>query len=202
MKRLVDILVSGIGLVASLPLLLALGIAVKMSSPGPALFRQVRVGRHGVPFVLLKLRSMGIDAPNRATHEVPELHVTRLGKVLRRTKLDELPQLWNVLVGDMSLIGPRPCLPSQTELVRERAQRGCDRVRPGISGLAQVYGVDMSNPRRLAAIDALYVRRQSLRLDLWLLLVTLGLARRPKPTIRVSLSGAPRIKPDQRAETG
>jgi O-antigen biosynthesis protein WbqP len=110
---------------------------------------------------------------NLPTHEVQASSVTPLGERLRRFKVDELPQLCNVLIGDMSLVGPRPCLPSQTALVEARRQRGVLEVRPGITGLAQVNGVDMSDANRLAEIDAQYVRTQSLRGDFRLILATL-----------------------------
>jgi O-antigen biosynthesis protein WbqP len=110
---------------------------------------------------------------NLPTHEVKASSVTALGEHLRRFKIDELPQLWNVLAGDMSLVGPRPCLPSQTDLVEARRQLGVFEVRPGITGLAQVNGIDMSDASRLAKIDAQYVRTQSLIGDLRLTIATL-----------------------------
>jgi O-antigen biosynthesis protein WbqP len=110
---------------------------------------------------------------NLPTHQVQASSVTLLGEHLRRFKIDELPQLCNVLIGDMSLVGPRPCLPSQTALVEARRQRGVFEVRPGITGLAQVNGVDMSDANRLAEIDAQYVRTQSLMGDFRLILATL-----------------------------
>jgi O-antigen biosynthesis protein WbqP len=110
---------------------------------------------------------------NLPTHEVKASSVTALGEHLRRFKIDELPQLWNVLVGDMSLVGPRPCMPSQAELVEARRRRGVFAVRPGITGLAQVRGIDMSDANRLAEVDAEYVRSQSLQGDLRLIIATL-----------------------------
>jgi O-antigen biosynthesis protein WbqP len=110
---------------------------------------------------------------NLPTHEVKASSLTALGERLRRFKIDELPQLWNVLIGDMSLVGPRPCMPSQTDLVEARRQLGVFQVRPGITGLAQVNGIDMADANRLAKIDAQYVRTRSLMGDFRLILATL-----------------------------
>lgn len=173
MKRLVDIAAAAVGLFTLWPLLFALAALVRLGSPGPAIFAQTRVGRGGRPFRLLKLRSMHVGTSDKPTHQASAADVTALGRHLRRWKLDELPQLWNVLSGEMSLVGPRPCLTTQAELIEERRRRGVFVCRPGITGLAQVVGCDMSEPRRLARIDALYARRRSLRLDLLILWTTL-----------------------------
>jgi O-antigen biosynthesis protein WbqP len=155
------------------PILLIVIIAIRLQSPGPAIFRQVRVGKNGRPFTCYKLRTMYSGTANLPTHQVQASSVTVLGEHLRRFKIDELPQLCNVLIGDMSLVGPRPCLPSQTALVEARRQLGVFDVRPGITGLAQVNGVDMSDANRLAELDAQYVRTQSLIGDFRLILATL-----------------------------
>lgn len=115
---------------------------------------------------------MIIGAANVPTHQAAAAHVTALGKFLRQSKLDELPQLWNVLWGEMSLVGPRPCLPTQAELIDERRQRGVLNIRPGITGLAQVRGIDMSDPVVLAEIDAEYLRIHSFAVDLKILFRT------------------------------
>lgn len=151
--RLLDILLAAIGLVLTLPVLLVL-VVIGFIDTGSPLFRQKRVGRRQQPFVLIKLRTMRPDTVFVATHLADASSITRFGRFLRRTKLDELPQLWNVLVGDMSLVGPRPCLFSQEELIAERAARGVFDVRPGITGLAQISGIDMSTPELLAETDA------------------------------------------------
>lgn len=129
---------------------------------GSPFFRQVRVGRHQRPFTLLKFRTMRPDTASVATHLADASAVTKLGHFLRRTKLDELPQLWNVLKGEMSLVGPRPCMFNQTELIEERAARGVFATRPGITGLAQINGIDMSTPRLLAETDALMLQELGL----------------------------------------
>jgi O-antigen biosynthesis protein WbqP len=173
MKRAFDVVACGLFLLFFWPILLIVIIAIRLQSPGPAIFRQVRVGKDGRPFTCYKLRTMYSGTANLPTHEVQASSVTPLGEHLRRFKVDELPQLCNVLIGDMSLVGPRPCLPSQTALVEVRRQLGVLEVRPGITGLAQVNGVDMSDANRLAEMDAQYVRTQSLVGDFRLILATL-----------------------------
>lgn len=172
MKRLIDLVASFAGLLVTAPIIAICVVLIRRNSPGPGIFSQTRVGRHGQLFTCYKLRTMGKDTPNVASHESSAAAVTSFGKVLRKTKLDELPQLWNVLRGDMSLVGPRPCLPSQEELVREREKRGVLTIRPGVTGLAQVNGVDMSDPVRLAELDAVYLRTASTLLDLKLIFQT------------------------------
>ncbi|MQT14316.1 sugar transferase [Segnochrobactrum spirostomi] len=162
MKRLLDIVFSITGLVVGVPVMLVCAVLIRLDSPGNPLFAQIRVGRNGRLFVCYKLRTMRAGTPNVATHEASRASVTRIGQVLRKTKLDELPQLWNVLVGEMSLVGPRPCLPSQVALIEARRARGVLALRPGITGIAQVAGVDMSDPERLAVLDARYVGDHSL----------------------------------------
>lgn len=153
LQRSADLLLSALGLVLTSPLLIAL-LIIGFFETGRPLLVQNRVGRNRKEFRLVKLRTMRPDAPVLATHLVDPRFVTRSGRVLRKLKLDELPQLLNVLCGDMSLVGPRPCLPSQEELIEARAALGVFDVRPGVTGLAQISGVDMSTPRELAAVDA------------------------------------------------
>lgn len=172
MRLFLERLVALLGLIATSPFLALAVILIRLDSPGAALFRQERVGIGKKPFTCLKLRTMAQGTKQAGTHEVSAASVTRLGRILRATKLDEIPQLWNVVRGEMAFVGPRPCLPSQTELVHEREIRGVYEVLPGITGLGQVRGVDMSDPVRLAEIDAEYVRARSLALDLKLVLQT------------------------------
>lgn len=153
MNRVLDIICSSLGLVLLSPILLLL-LIVGYFDTGSPLFRQTRVGRRQKPFVLLKFRTMKLNTQSVASHLVDASAVTVYGHFLRRSKLDELPQLWNVLKGEMSLVGPRPGLPKQLELIAERERRGVYEVRPGITGLAQIQGIDMSVPNRLAEIDA------------------------------------------------
>lgn len=153
MLRLFDFLLSLLGLIIVSPLLLIIFI-FGLFDTGSPIFRQTRVGYQQKPFILVKFRTMRTDAASIASHLADVSAVTPFGRFLRRTKLDELPQLWNVLKGEMSLVGPRPCLCNQAELIRERASRAIFKVRPGITGLAQVNNIDMSTPRLLAETDA------------------------------------------------
>lgn len=153
MIRFFDILFSFLGLVVGFPILILLTL-IGLYDTGSPIFRQVRVGRHQKPFTLVKFRTMKVDTASVATHLASSSSITRFGHFLRRTKLDELPQLWNVLKGEMSLVGPRPGLFNQEELTRERAKHGVYEARPGITGLAQVNEIDMSTPALLAETDA------------------------------------------------
>ncbi|AFI83938.1 lipid carrier--UDP-N-acetylgalactosaminyltransferase [Methylophaga nitratireducenticrescens] len=159
--RLLDIIFSIFGLLIGLPILLILTI-VGWFDTGSPIFRQQRVGRHQKPFTLVKLRTMKKDTAHVASHLASAASITRFGRFLRRTKLDELPQLWNVLKGDMSLVGPRPCLYNQIELITERTNRNVFDVKPGITGLAQINEIDMSTPELLAETDAKMIRELTL----------------------------------------
>lgn len=158
-QRFMDLAVAVPLLVVATPVLLVLLTAIRIESPGAPLFVQQRVGKQGRIFSMLKLRTMRAGTPNRASHQVAPSQITGLGGLLRRLKLDELPQLWNVLAGQMSLVGPRPCLPNQHELLAERAARGLLAIRPGVTGPAQLVGLDMSDPVRLAEAEAAYFSR-------------------------------------------
>jgi O-antigen biosynthesis protein WbqP len=173
MKRVFDLVLAVLLSPFTMVLVAALAVAIRLNSSGPAVFRQVRVGRGERPFTCLKLRTMTVDTPNAPSHEVGASAVTSVGRFLRRTKLDELPQLWNIIVGEMSFVGPRPCLPSQTALIEARRERGLFAIRPGITGVAQVAGIDMSDPERLAALDATYLSDMSLRRDIGLIAATI-----------------------------
>ena len=162
MLRLLDLFFSVIGLVLGSPVLLAIYI-VSLLGTGSPLFRQQRVGRNQTPFTLVKFRTMRPDTESVASHLVDASAVTPLGAFLRRSKLDELPQLWNVFKGEMSLVGPRPCLFNQVELINERAARAVFDARPGITGLAQVSHIDMSTPKLLAEVDARMLQSMDVR---------------------------------------
>lgn len=154
-------------------LMILVWIAVRLTSPGPGLFAQPRVGQAETVFTCYKFRTMAMDAPQAGTHEVAPSHITPLGRFLRKTKIDELPQIWNVARGEMTLVGPRPCLPGQTELIDRRRKLGVFDCVPGITGLAQVGGIDMSEPDKLARIDARYCGIRNTVLDIRLVLATL-----------------------------
>jgi O-antigen biosynthesis protein WbqP len=153
MTRIFDFLFSFIGLVILSPILIVLMI-IGYFDTGSPIFRQERVGKGKQPFSLMKFRSMHVNAPSVATHLANASSITPFGSFLRKSKLDELPQLWNVFIGDMSLVGPRPNLFNQEELINERDSRGVYSVRPGITGLAQINKIDMSTPQLLAETDA------------------------------------------------
>tara|TARA_Y100000589_G_C27088973_1_gene603046 strand:+ start:64 stop:612 length:549 start_codon:yes stop_codon:yes gene_type:complete len=152
MIRCLDFLFATIGLLLGFPILLLLYI-IGLFDTGSPLFFQERVGRNKKPFVLVKFRTMKVNTISVASHLADSAAITRFGSFLRKTKLDELPQLWNVLKGEMSLVGPRPGLFNQEQLTAERDKRGVYSVRPGITGLAQVNEIDMSTPELLAETD-------------------------------------------------
>lgn len=162
MIRFMDIVLSLFGLLALMPVMVLI-FFLGLIDTGSPLFRQARVGRYKRPFTLVKFRTMTLETQSVATHLANPASVTRLGAFLRRSKLDELPQLWNVLKGEMSLVGPRPCLFNQAELIAERAARGVFEVRPGITGLAQVKDIDMSTPQLLAETDEQMLMQLNLR---------------------------------------
>jgi O-antigen biosynthesis protein WbqP len=172
MKRVFDIVASLGGLlVFGVPILILIWL-IRRDSEGPGLFVQQRMGREHRIFTCYKLRTMRADTVLAASHETPRSAVTPLGMTLRKWKLDELPQLWNVLRGEMSFVGPRPCLPMQHELIAEREAKGIFAQTPGITGLAQVQHIDMSDPRRLVAVEAQYLANHSFVGDLLLILRT------------------------------
>ena len=173
MLRLLDFLFSLTGLVLCAPVLLVIYV-VGLFDTGSPLFHQKRVGRNQKPFTLVKFRTMRPDTASVASHLADASAITRLGAFLRRTKLDELPQLWNVLKGEMSLVGPRPCLFNQTELIAERHSRGVFEARPGITGLAQVNSIDMSTPKLLAETDARMLQGLTLVSYFKYILMTVG----------------------------
>lgn len=161
MLRILDFVFSLLGLVCGSPVLLIIFI-IGLFDTGSPIFKQERVGRNKKPFILVKFRTMSVDTASVASHLASTASITKMGSFLRKTKLDELPQLWNVLKGEMSLVGPRPGLFNQEELTAARENEGVLNVRPGITGLAQVSDIDMSTPKLLAKTDAEMVRDMSL----------------------------------------
>jgi len=160
--RVLDVIFSLLGLVVGMPILVLIYV-LGFFDTGSPLFRQERVGRNKKPFILVKFRTMAVDTASVASHLASSASITKMGGFLRKTKLDELPQLWNVLKGEMSLVGPRPGLFNQEELTRARTALGVFDVRPGITGLAQVNGIDMSTPEILAKTDKKMISEMSLR---------------------------------------
>ena len=173
MKRFVDLAFATSVAIVLWPVLLCAWIAVKISSSGPAIFKQTRVGLHGAQFDCYKFRTMLAGTKQAASHEVGPAAITAVGKMLRRTKIDELPQIINIFRNEMSVVGPRPSLPTQTDLVTAREKLGVYAAKPGITGLAQIKGIDMSTPIRLAAVDAEYIAKRTLMLDARLIFSTL-----------------------------
>ena len=174
MRRAVDVAVAGAGLVAVSPVLALAALAVKLEDRGPVLFRQVRVGKDGADFELLKLRTMIVGAESQGAGfavDRGDSRITRIGRFLRRTSVDELPQLWNVVRGEMSLIGPRPTLRYQVDRYDEHQRHRLD-IRPGITGWAQVNGRAALPWAERIELDVWYVDHRSLALDLKILLRT------------------------------
>ena len=167
-KRLIDIVLSLIGMILLSPVFILLMLAIKLDSKGPVLFKQKRVGINKTYFSILKFRTMKIDTPkDTPTHllEDPEQYITRMGKFLRKTSLDELPQIWNIFVGQMSIIGPRPALWNQDDLIAERDKYGANDIRPGLTGWAQINGRDELPIEVKAKLDGEYVEQMSFWID-------------------------------------
>lgn len=160
-------------LILSSPVLIFVCAVVAYETRATPIFVQWRVGKKRVPFRLFKIRTMKLSAPTTASHQVNSQFVTRSGHFVRKFKLDEIPQLLNVIFGQMSLVGPRPCLTIQHELIDERDKRGVYIVKPGITGLSQIRGIDMSDPVRLATSDAEYVASRNFGVDLSILWKTI-----------------------------
>lgn len=171
MIRFFDITLSLIGLILLLPILVIIYF-VGLFDTGSPLFRQVRVGKNLKPFTLIKFRTMSKNTSSVASHLANPSSITKTGKILRKTKLDELPQLWNVLVGDMSIVGPRPNLFNQDELIKERTLLNVYSVLPGITGKAQINNIDMSDPKLLAQTDAEMISQLTLKTYLFYIVAT------------------------------
>ena len=161
MYRLIDLLASFFGLVFALPVFLVVYL-IGLFDTGSPIFLQERVGKDKKPFILVKFRTMSVDTQSVASHLASQASITKLGAFLRKTKLDELPQLWNVLKGEMSLVGPRPNLFNQEELIQARDAKNVYSVRPGITALAQIQNIDMSTPDKLAKTGLIMIKKMSL----------------------------------------
>lgn len=176
-KRLIDILLSFFGLVLLFPVFLLIVIAIKIDDPGPVLFTQKRVGENKRYFKLHKFRSMKMSTPHdKPTHMLdnPEQYITRVGKFLRAHSLDELPQIWDIFIGNMSVIGPRPALWNQDYLTAERDKYGANNVKPGLTGLAQINGRDELEILEKAKLDGEYVKKLGLKMDIKCFLGSVG----------------------------
>ncbi len=168
LKRLIDIFLSLCGIVVlALPMLI-IAVVIKIDDPGPAIFKQKRVGKNKELFWLYKFRSMKVSTPDIPTHQLenPEQYISRVGNFIRRTSLDELPQLFNIFMGKMSVVGPRPALWNQDDLIAERDKYGANSVRPGLTGWAQINGRDELEIPDKAALDGVYIEKMSFLFDL------------------------------------
>lgn len=175
LKAALDVVGAAILLILLGPLMLLIALAIRLDSPGPALYRQTRVGRLGTLFTMLKFRTMKVGTPVLSTADMQRrgaIPFTRLGPILRKTNLDEFPQLINIIKGEMSFVGPRPPLPSQTDVVSLRKESGADAIRPGITGLAQVRGRDDLDNQTKVGYDTEYCRKMDPIFDLKILLMT------------------------------
>ena len=185
-KRMLDVILSLFGVVLLSPVFLILAVWIKLDSPGPVFFKQKRVGKHKTYFNILKFRTMRTDAPHdMPTHllENPEAFITRSGAFLRKTSLDELPQIINILRGEMSVVGPRPALWNQDDLIAERDRYGANDVTPGLTGWAQVNGRDELEIEEKARLDGEYVRQLTFKMDATCVLMTVGSVLRQKGVV-------------------
>lgn len=173
-KRLIDIFMSLIGIIILSPVFLITAILIKIESKGPIIFKQIRAGKESEPFYIYKFRSMRIDAPNKSTNDFKDADafITRVGKFIRKTSIDELPQLFNILKGDMSIVGPRPVILKEKDLIRLRQEYNVDSLLPGITGWAQINGRDNIGDEEKVRYDYEYLTRISLRLDIYIILMT------------------------------
>lgn len=175
MKRLFDIILSCVAIFVFAIPMFVVGILIKANSKGPILFKQNRVGKDSNYFEIYKFRSMYTDTPNVSTETLgdPTTYITPVGKFIRKTSLDELPQLFNILKGDMSIVGPRPALYNQYELIKMRDMAGVNRIRPGLTGYAQVKGRDLISDEEKVRYDKYYVENQNIWLDLKIIWMTI-----------------------------
>ena len=174
MKRLFDFLMSLIAIIILSPVILIVALAVKFTSPGPILFKQRRIGKDNIEFEIYKFRTMRIDTPNVPTHllENPEQWITPIGKFLRKTSLDELPQLFNILKGEMSIVGPRPALYNQLDLKEMRTEVGVHKLVPGLTGWAQINGRDEIPLSLKVNLDKEYLDRKNFFFDIKIIFMT------------------------------
>lgn len=174
MKRVFDFIISLIGVIVLSPIILIVALAVKFTSPGPMLFKQRRIGKNNVEFEIYKFRTMRIDTPNVPTHllENPEQWITPVGKFLRKTSLDELPQLFNILKGEMSIVGPRPALYNQIDLKEMRTEAGVHKLVPGLTGWAQINGRDEIPLSLKVKLDKEYLMKKSFFFDIKIIFMT------------------------------
>ena len=173
-KRTLDIIIASLGLIILSPVLLITAILIKLESKGPIIFKQLRAGKDSNPFYIYKFRSMRIDAPNKSTNEFKnaEDFITKIGKAIRKTSIDELPQLFNILKGDMSIVGPRPVILKEKDLIQLRKEYNVDSLLPGITGWAQINGRDTIGDMEKVKYDYEYLKSKSIKLDIKIMCMT------------------------------
>lgn len=180
-KRLFDLLAGISALIVLMPLLALIAVLIKAFDPGPVIFRQKRVGRAGEPFTFFKFRSMPVNTGDMPSDQVGQIKLSWVGQLIRRTNIDELPQLFNILRGDMSIVGPRPPIRSQIELVEARASNGANTCRPGLTGLAQISSFDGMSVHQKAELDGEYASNITFKGDILIIIKTLGYLLKPPP---------------------
>lgn len=175
MKRIFDFIMSLLAIIVFLPIIIIISVIIKLTSSGPIFFKQRRIGKDNIEFNILKFRTMRIDTPNVATHllENPEQWITPIGKFLRKTSLDELPQLINIIKGDMSIVGPRPALYNQEDLKEMRTEYGIEKLVPGLTGWAQINGRDELELEDKVALDKEYLEKKNILFDVKIIFKTL-----------------------------
>ncbi|CEO10837.1 glycosyl transferase [[Clostridium] sordellii] len=173
-KRLIDIIMSSLGIIILSPLFLIIAILIKLESRGPVIFKQVRAGKDSEPFYIYKFRSMKMDAPNKSTNDFKDadIFITKIGKFIRKTSIDELPQLFNILKGDMSIVGPRPVILKEVGLINLRKEYNVDSILPGITGWAQINGRDNIGDEEKVKYDHEYLVKKSIKLDIYIFFIT------------------------------
>ena len=173
-KRIIDIFCSLVGLILFSPVFIVTAILIRIESKGDVIFKQLRVGKNGKTFYIYKFRSMKIDTPTMATNDMknPEMYITKVGKFIRKTSIDELPQLVNILMGDMSIVGPRPVIDKETDLINLRRQNKIDVILPGITGWAQINGRDNLGNEEKVKYDKEYLEKRSIKFDLYIMCMT------------------------------
>lgn len=173
-KRLIDIIFSLFGIIILSPVLIVVSILIKLESKGPIIFKQLRAGKNSEPFYIYKFRSMKINTPNIATKDFNNAsdYITKIGKFIRKTSLDEMPQLFNILKGDMSIVGPRPVILEESELIELRQAHNVDKILPGITGWAQINGRDNIGNKEKVKYDYEYLTKKSIVMDLYIIAMT------------------------------
>ena len=173
-KRIIDVVGALCGIIVFSPIFIITSILIKLESKGSIIFKQIRVGKDSKPFYIYKFRSMKTDAPNMATNDLknPEVYITIVGKFIRKTSIDELPQLFNILKGDMSIVGPRPVIEKERDLLQLRRESYIDKIKPGVTGWAQINGRDNLDVEEKVKYDKEYLWNRSIKFDIYIIFKT------------------------------